>query len=358
MSTISYYLPWSFSTYYPTTTWFQPYSSLSYYKPSKQPIPFLSHSSFNQLIIHDSPINDSVIYTSLQQLTNAQPGIRFLDTFFYTTLVKEGWQAVFGRYLSTNASHRSYRSSPKIPLDSPTILILIHVNGNHWVAVARRIINNQVFFFYADDLNQNSTEREIKHNLSAQKTSMEFYPSHSKWIKCTSYTYQPHYNECGLRTLLALTAMGLYPSPHSSMLLPFMHNALAQFLRWWVGSMILNFTSINFRPFLIPHAITMPYTAMTTYPSAIIDIKSHLFISFQPCPQTDTDPTARPALCDIGNQSPNIAPLIPLLPTITKSSKMCPRRTYDNTLHKTHYRPKESNWNQHYDTPNSFQKPV
>jgi hypothetical protein len=73
----------------------------------KQPIPFLSYSSFNQLMIHDSPINDSVIYACLQQLTNAQPGIRFLDTFFYTMLVKEGWQAVFGRYLFTNSSHRS-----------------------------------------------------------------------------------------------------------------------------------------------------------------------------------------------------------------------------------------------------------
>jgi hypothetical protein len=46
-------------------------------------------------------------------------------------------------------------------------------------------------------------------------TSTEFIPPTATWISCTSFTYQPHSNECGLHAILAI-------------------------LRWWIAFVIVN----------------------------------------------------------------------------------------------------------------------
>ncbi len=99
-------------------------------------------------------------------------------------------------------------------------------------------MNGQVIFFYADDLNCPSSELLIKGLLS--NTSEEFYPPSALWINCTNYTYRPHSNECGPRTLLALTIMLLHPDPTSSILLPFMHHNIANIARTWVASTLVS----------------------------------------------------------------------------------------------------------------------
>jgi hypothetical protein len=50
------------------------------------------------------------------------------------------------------------------------------------------------------------------------------------WINCQAKTYHPHSNECGPQLLCALTLMAIHDSLTSTILLPYMHNNLAQIL--------------------------------------------------------------------------------------------------------------------------------
>jgi hypothetical protein len=124
-------------------------------------IPYLSYYSFSNLINYNCPIDDSVIYAYLHQLSLFQPHMKFLDTYFYEALLKEGGHIASNRYISTS-NDTSHRTSQKVPLQSSVILIPIHTGGSHWVAVVRCIIQNKVLFLYADDLNDPSTARRIK----------------------------------------------------------------------------------------------------------------------------------------------------------------------------------------------------
>lgn len=75
--------------------------------------------------------------------------------------------------------------------------------------------------------------------MLSNHTSPEFYPPSAQWIKCFNYTYRPHSNECGPRTLLAGTMMALHPEPSSNILLPLMHQNLAQISRTWIGFQLI-----------------------------------------------------------------------------------------------------------------------
>jgi hypothetical protein len=74
-------------------------------------------------------------------------------------------------------------------------------------------------------------------------------------MQCRSITYQPHSNECGPRTLFALTALALHPDSTPNLLLSFMHPNFAQILRTWVAATIV--TGQCFLP-----------TWQSTYPSS------------------------------------------------------------------------------------------
>lgn len=69
---------------------------------------------------------------------------------------------------------------------------------------------------------------------------MIFIPPSATWINCANFTYHPHSNECGLRTILASIVFAFHPSPSQTMLLPFMHPNIAQILRWWVSSILIS----------------------------------------------------------------------------------------------------------------------
>jgi hypothetical protein len=95
-----------------------------------------------------------------------------------------------------------------------------------------------VYFLYLDDLNNPHTKKYIKQSLS-QETDDIFYPPKAIWINCKAFTYQPHSNECGPRTLLAITVMLLHPEPSTTVLLEYMVPNITQISRTWVAAVIL-----------------------------------------------------------------------------------------------------------------------
>jgi len=151
-----------------------------------------------ELITHGSTTNDSIQNMFLATLCS-QYGLSYLSTFFATILQHDNsWAAVSNWFRTAESS--SY-SCPSLESTKP-ILIPCHVHGSHWVGVVQRIINNTVHFFYADDLNDASTEQSIQQLFATHGTGT-FYPQNAIWTRCTSITYQPHSNECGPRTLFA-----------------------------------------------------------------------------------------------------------------------------------------------------------
>lgn len=124
-------------------------------------------------------------------------------------------------------------------MSDSTILIPIHINGFHWVAIARKIIHNKVILLYADDLQSESIERTIKCKYSQANTSPEFHPNDTSWISCQSYKYLPHSNECGPRILLALSIMAMSTSLNEDMLIPYMHPNIGQISRWWTAKVLI-----------------------------------------------------------------------------------------------------------------------
>ncbi len=164
-------------------------------------------------------------------------GVRFVDSFFVTTIRTRGWCTAYEQFFLHPSSHRHSRTSGFKPqISDPVIMIPCHINDNHWVAVVRRNMNWNISFWYSDDFNSASTFDSVKALLT--NTSLEFAPPNATWIQCRSYTYHPHSNECGPRTLLALIAMALHHSPHADMLLPLMDPNLSQISRWWVAKTI------------------------------------------------------------------------------------------------------------------------
>jgi hypothetical protein len=192
-------------------------------------------ASLRELLSHDEMTNDSILNTFLAILCDAH-NVAFLSTFFIHILKRDkSWEGV-QNWFAQHSIFESY-SKPFIHSNRP-ILIPCHVNGAHWVGIVRRVIANKVYFLYPDDLNSVSTEKHMK-NLLQTYAPLEFYPHDAIWLTCRSITYQPHSNECGSRTLFALTMMALHPQPTRDFLLSFMDTNLAQILRTWVASVII-----------------------------------------------------------------------------------------------------------------------
>jgi hypothetical protein len=79
-------------------------------------------------------------------------------------------------------------------------------------------------------------------------TSAKFHPDSAQWVKCSIITHTPHSNECGSGTLLVLTIMATYPSPHKDTIIPWLHLNIALISRWWAAACIFN-KFINIEPF-------------------------------------------------------------------------------------------------------------
>jgi hypothetical protein len=188
-----------------------------------QPAQHITSAHLRELMSHGSMTSDSVLNTFLEILCHDNP-ISYLSTFFISVLREhKNWSCLRNWFASSELA------TPSRPTQNSTrpILIPCHVNGVHWVGIVRRIIRNKVCFPYADDLNQETTRIALQ-QLLATTADAEFYPPNSIWINCKSVTHRPHSNECGPRVLLALTIMSLHPNPLENMLLPYMHNNIAQ----------------------------------------------------------------------------------------------------------------------------------
>jgi hypothetical protein len=118
------------------------------------------------------------------------------------------------------------------------IMLPAYIDDSHWLAIVRREINNKVLFLYADDMNNQTTEKEIK-SLILQHTNNTFFPPDAQWIKVKTTYYTPHSNECGPRTLLALHIMATHPNPTDEILTHLMHPNLAQITRSWIAISII-----------------------------------------------------------------------------------------------------------------------
>jgi len=212
-------------------------------------LPLITNLSFIELLSFNSPINDSIIHGALQVLHHFDSSLKSLDTNFSDSLLHHGWAPTFKKYfLHENSSRYAKTTKHKPNLFDHTIIIPYFVQGSHWVALVRRNISNQIYFYYSDDLNSPNTYNSIRSSLSAQNTSDTFRPKNSIWINIKSVTYHPHSYECRQQTLLALIAIATHPSPHELLSLPFMHTNLAQICRWWLARLLI-FQQLNLHPF-------------------------------------------------------------------------------------------------------------
>lgn len=203
------------------------------------PIPLAHNSSFTDLLTFNSPINDSIIQHVLHILHLSNSSYKYLDTNFSSSLLQKGWYYAYQKFfLHENSSRYAHSTKVKPTLCSDIILIAFFVQASHLVVIVRRFIRGIVHFFYTDDLNSLNTYDLIWSLISTSNTSELFHPSDAVWIKVHAFTYVPHSNECGPRTLLALLTIATHPTPNENILLPFMHSNLAQTCRWWLHFII------------------------------------------------------------------------------------------------------------------------
>jgi hypothetical protein len=169
---------------------------------------------------------DQDIISLFLEITCTTHNCSYLDPSFFPKLEESSWSSVKNRF-SNYSIHGSTIQRPDLIKDLG-IAIPVHIDGNHWIAVTRRNFNGRIIFFYADDLNNQRYEQRVNQILSTENTSPLVRPENSQWINCSNFTYCPHSNECGPRTLLALYIMLSHPSPNQTMLLPYMSPNLAQ----------------------------------------------------------------------------------------------------------------------------------
>jgi len=232
----------------------------------------ITSKCLQQLITHGEMTRDTILNNFLAILCH-EYNLTFLSTFFIHILKRDqSWVNLNNWFAQTEAS-QSY----SLPLLHSTLPILIpcHVNGAHWVGVVRRMLNGKVVFLYADDLNHDSTENNLRSLLQAY-APLEFYPQDAIWLNCKSITYRPHSNECGPRTLFALTAMALHPSPTQQLLMPYMSPNIAQILRTWVGTSLLS-GKVNTPEWVAPNRpLSLSNTSVPTYLFSWTDRNSYI----------------------------------------------------------------------------------
>jgi hypothetical protein len=155
----------------------------------------ITTNDLRDIISPNRPIYHENLVLSLELLCNQFEG-SYMDPSFYPTLRDQGWPHIKRRFAST----LQCSSISKPSFESPTIAIPIHVNGDHWIALCRRVINGITYFFYADDMNRTNIECTIKNHIF-KHTDTSFCPPTAQWITCRTPTFTPHQNECGPRTI-------------------------------------------------------------------------------------------------------------------------------------------------------------
>jgi ribonuclease HI len=219
------------------------------------------------LVSHGKSINDETIYLFLEIFCSSCD-LTFLSEKFFTLLKRNGWQQV-RRYFAQNLTSKGRSTTKPCITGEQAIAIPCFIHGCHWIAVVRREIQGRVFFLFSDDMNNSETEKEIKQVLSTT-TDENFYPTTATWIHCKAPTYIPHSNECGPRSLLAISIMMLHPNPHHLMLMAYMNPNIAQISRIWVAATLISGTPhslpmITTSPSLeaVKSAVSQPYSTIT-----------------------------------------------------------------------------------------------
>jgi hypothetical protein len=96
-----------------------------------------------------------------------------MDTHFSRDLFRKGWNNAFKKYfLHSKSSRYAECTKSKPTLNTKTIVIPIHINGSHWVALVHRNSKGKIHFFYADDMNSNKTETMVKTNSLPSRLPM------------------------------------------------------------------------------------------------------------------------------------------------------------------------------------------
>ncbi len=282
----------------------------------------ITSTQLRNILENGKSINDEVIHLFLETFST-MVNLPFLSPQFFSLLVRNGWEQA-RRSFSPHRYH-PLRSIYKPGLRGESgIAIPCFINGCHWVGLVRREINNKVIFLFSDDLNDKSTEINVRNMM--QQTDKNFYLDDAVWINCRSITYQPHYNECGPRTLLALTTMMQHPEPDENILLPFMHPNLSQILRTWVGGAILSgevflpdqeFTKTyiasnlleNSDPAYLINWLSNQHST-TTAPLAAIDLTTSSDPTIPLTRQTSTD---KPSLHEYKMDTETVSPILTLV---------------------------------------------
>jgi hypothetical protein len=105
---------------------------------SGEPHPFLTQMSFQHLLQYGHMTDDTILHALLTSFRNSFPSIHFLDTNFHRDLSRWGWKYAFQRYfLHTSSSQYTQRTMAKPTIHASTIMIPIHINDSHWVALTQ-----------------------------------------------------------------------------------------------------------------------------------------------------------------------------------------------------------------------------
>jgi hypothetical protein len=215
------------------------------------------------LISHNSMIYHELLILSLEILCHEFQA-SYLDQSFFTLLRDHGWCYVSNRFSAMD----DYIAQPNI--ESPSMAIPIHINGSHWVALCRMIKNGRTYILHADDLNCPTTEREICRTLFSPSTSRAFCPTNSIWTRCSNYTYRPHSNECGPRTILSLAIMMSDSAIHQGSLLQYMNPNLAQQSRVWMSHILTSGQVLLLPPTLTAQRQTSSVTTLSSHHSQVL----------------------------------------------------------------------------------------
>jgi hypothetical protein len=213
------------------------------FRSIRKPSILLKVGHIQDLVSYGSETNDAILTFYLDMLCSSKHAT-YMSTAFWPHLKQYGWDRVQRYFASSQSGYYARKLDRPLKVGEPKIMIPIFINGNHWVALVRREFDGRVYFYYSDDMNQRSTETEVKHFIY-NHTDQDFRPSDAQWVHCHSTHYINHSNECGPRTILALHTMAFHPHPYANMLLPLMDTNIAQISRTWIAGSIISGTPLH-----------------------------------------------------------------------------------------------------------------
>ena len=279
----------------------------SYRKPDMH----ITTKDLRDVISPNNSIYHENLILSLELLCSFFQG-SYLDPSFYPTLRTQGWIAVKRRFSCTDAQSTIDKPS----FTQPIIAFPIHVGGNHWTALCRRIINGATYFYYADDLNNVQLEQTLK-NYIFRNTDQHLCPPTSQWVSCTTPNYHPHHNECGPRTILALAVMMSHPAPHQNMLHPYMTSNLAQYSRIWMGLLLTSGVASLLPPEPVNTSPSLHATVIQATPFNLLPWEAAGSIASGPHPSSKSTLDLKP------NPSPSIV-VTTVPPQASQHSQLAP----------------------------------